>query len=227
MHTQTSNKEKKRKKLQTHNHWSKPRSMVSINHTKCLPKHQTTEKKKNNEANREALRYRDMAARLAELGAVKLCMRRLGQWELLLGVLEWRCSALLKWRDEMKRGVWYDWRAVGESMKWSAPCDLFWLWDRVSSFIYKNTIELWVMETELSFGQTTFLLWVPLFLSYELWKLRIELRKLLIQTGSKVQRCSIWINILNWLIDLMREPLIIRGRKALSQKNEFLIIILH
>ena len=53
--------------------------MVSINHTKCLPKHQTTEKKKNNEANREALRYRDMAARLAELGAVKLCMRRLGQ----------------------------------------------------------------------------------------------------------------------------------------------------
>ena len=41
-----------------------------------------------------------------------------------------------------------------------------------------------VMETELSFGQTTFLLWVPPFLSYELWKLRIELRKLLIQTGS-------------------------------------------
>ena len=31
-----------------------------------------------------------------------------------------------------------------------------------------------VIETELSFGQTTFLLWVPLFLRYELWKLRIE-----------------------------------------------------
>ena len=198
MLTQTSNNEKKREK-----------------------------KKKNNEANREALHYGDMAARLAELGAVKLCMRRLGQWELLLGVLEWRCSALLKWRDEVKRGVWYDWRAVGESMKRSAPRDLFWLWDRVSSFIYKNIIELWVMETELSFDQITFLLWVPLFLSYELWKLRIELQKLLIQTGSKVQRCSIWINILNWLIDLMREPLIIRGRKTLSQKNEFLIIILH
>ena len=43
-----------------------------------------------------------------------------------------------------------------------------------------------VMKTELSFGQTTFLLWVPPFLSYELWKLRIELRKLLIQTGSKL-----------------------------------------
>ena len=155
MLTQTSNNEKKRKK-----------------------------KKKNSKANREALRFRDTAARLAELGAVKLCMRRLGQWELLLGVLEWRCSALLKWRDEVKRGVWYDWRAVGESMKRSAPRDLFWLWDRVSSFIYKNTIELWVMETELSFGQTIFLLWVPPFLSYELWKLRIELRKLLIQTGS-------------------------------------------
>ena len=41
------------------------------------------------------------------------------------------------------------------------------------------------METELSFGQTTFLLWVPSFLSYELWKLRIELWKHLVQTGSK------------------------------------------
>ena len=40
------------------------------------------------------------------------------------------------------------------------------------------------METELSFGQTTFLLWIPQFLSYELWKLRIELCKLLVQTGS-------------------------------------------
>ena len=30
--------------------------------------------------------------------------------------------------------------------------------------------------------QTTFLLWVPLFLSYELWKQRIELWKLTIQT---------------------------------------------
>ena len=120
----------------------------------------------------------------------------------------------LKWRDEVKT-LWYDWRAVGLSMKRSAPRDLFWLWDRVSSFIYKNTIELWVMETknnqnvfsvfithnskirelsygnrvmktELSFGQITFLLWVPSFLSYELWKLRIELRNLLIQTGSKL-----------------------------------------
>ena len=42
-----------------------------------------------------------------------------------------------------------------------------------------------VMKTELSFGQTTFLLWVPPFLSYELWKLRIELWKYLVQTGSK------------------------------------------
>ena len=59
--------------------------MVSINHTKCLPKHQTTKKngkkkkkKKKSEANREAMRYRDTAARLAELGAVKLCVRRSG-----------------------------------------------------------------------------------------------------------------------------------------------------
>jgi len=40
------------------------------------------------------------------------------------------------------------------------------------------------METELSFGQTTFLLWVPPFLSYELWKLRIELSNLISQTAS-------------------------------------------
>ena len=40
-----------------------------------------------------------------------------------------------------------------------------------------------VMETELSFGQTTFLLWVPPFLSYELWKQRIELSKNSIQTA--------------------------------------------
>ena len=33
--------------------------------------------------------------------------------------------------------------------------------------------------------QTTFLLWVPPFLSYELWKLRIELWKLWIQTAPK------------------------------------------
>ena len=42
-----------------------------------------------------------------------------------------------------------------------------------------------VMETELSFGQTTFLLWVPPFLSYELWKLRIELSNLVGQTASQ------------------------------------------
>ena len=89
-----------------------------------------------------------------------------------------------------------------------------WLWVPQCVFIYENTIELWVMETEnslwlfsvsitynskirelsdgnrvmkieLSFGQTTFLLWVPPFLSYELWKLRIELRKQLNQTTSK------------------------------------------
>ena len=45
-----------------------------------------------------------------------------------------------------------------------------------------------VMETELSFGQTTFLLWVPPFLSYELWKLRIELSNLVGQTASKIHQ---------------------------------------
>ena len=42
-----------------------------------------------------------------------------------------------------------------------------------------------VMETKLSFGQTTCLLLVPPFLSYEVWKLRIELWKHLVQTGPK------------------------------------------
>ena len=41
-----------------------------------------------------------------------------------------------------------------------------------------------VIETELSFGQTTFLLWVSPFLNYELWKLRIELSNLVGQTAS-------------------------------------------
>ena len=76
-------------------------------------------------------------------------------------------------------------------------------------FNYNIAIELWVMETEnsqklfsvsithnskireLSDGnrvivcQTNFLLWVPPFLSYELWKQRIKLSKNSIQTGSE------------------------------------------
>ena len=36
--------------------------------------------------------------------------------------------------------------------------------------------------------QTNFLLWVPPFLNYELWKQRIELSKLAIQTSSKYLR---------------------------------------
>ena len=43
-----------------------------------------------------------------------------------------------------------------------------------------------VMEIELLFGQTTFLLWVLPFLSYELWKLRIELSNLIGQTASNI-----------------------------------------
>ena len=41
------------------------------------------------------------------------------------------------------------------------------------------------METELRTSQITFLLWVPSFLSYELWKLKYELWKLLNQTPPK------------------------------------------
>ena len=42
-----------------------------------------------------------------------------------------------------------------------------------------------VMEIELWTSQTTFLLWVLQFLSYELWKLKYELWKLLNQTSPK------------------------------------------
>ena len=76
-------------------------------------------------------------------------------------------------------------------------------------FNYKNAIKLWVMETENSqklfsvsithnskirelsnenrviICQTTFLLWVPSFLSYKLWKQRIELSKKAIQTAPQ------------------------------------------
>ena len=40
-------------------------------------------------------------------------------------------------------------------------------------------------ENRVIVCQTNFLLWVPPFLSYELWKQRIELSKLAIQMGSK------------------------------------------
>ena len=73
--------------------------------------------------------------------------------------------------------------------------------DSLCVFNYNIVIELWVMENknsqnvfsvfithnskirELNYGnrvivrQTNIELWIPLFLSYELWKLRIELRK--------------------------------------------------
>ena len=97
-------KKKKRKKLQTHNHWSKPRSMVSLNHTKCLPKHQTT--KKNGKKN---------TAKRAQKHCVTVTRRRVG-WARSGDVLREevrpvrassrtkRNGALLylKWRDEVK-----------------------------------------------------------------------------------------------------------------------------
>ena len=52
-------------------------------------------------------------------------------------------------------------------------------------FNYKNAIELWKQSygNRVIVCQTTFLLWVPPFLSYELWKQRIELSKKAIQTA--------------------------------------------
>ena len=52
---------------------------------------------------------------------------------------------------EVKREVWDDWREpLKRASKGAHHVNLVWLWDQVSSFIYKNTIELWVMEIENS-----------------------------------------------------------------------------
>ena len=57
----------------------------------------------------------------------------------------------------LKREVWDDWREpLKRALKVAHHVNLFWLWVQVSSFIYKNTIELWVMETEKS--QNVFLI---------------------------------------------------------------------
>ena len=46
--------------------------------------------------------------------------------------------------------------------------------------------------------QTNFLLWVPPFLSYELWKQRIELSKNSIQTGSQSLHGSKFSSVLGY-----------------------------
>ena len=140
-------KKNKRKKLQTHNHWSKPRSMVSVNHTKCLPKHQTTIK--NGKKKIQRREHRSIAlpwhgGGLAELGAVTFCVRRSGRWELLLGLRG--MELCFTWNEEMKwrRVIWLKSRwseHEQERNMWSVLT----VWDRVSRVIYKNTR---VMKTE-------------------------------------------------------------------------------
>ena len=74
------------------------------------------------------------------------------------------------------------------------------------------------METELLFGQATFLLWVPSFLSYELWKLRIELWKLLVQTGSKT---LLHFVIIFFKIFFMPSHYSIKERKCIKKNLTF------
>ena len=54
-----------------------------------------------------------------------------------------------------------------------------------SVFITQKS-ENWVIETELFISQMDFSLWVPPFLSFELWKQIIKLWKQIIQTASKI-----------------------------------------
>ena len=101
-------------------------------------------KKKYSEESTEALRYRDTAEGLAELGAVTFCVRRSGRWELLLGLRG--MELCFTWNEEMKwrRVIWLKSRwseHEQERNMWSVLT----VWDRVSRVIYKNTR---VMKTE-------------------------------------------------------------------------------
>ena len=51
------------------------------------------------------------------------------------------------------------------------------------------------METKLLCSQTIFLLWISSFLSYELWKLRTKLRKLMNQTPPKFPPLYLWVSV--------------------------------
>ena len=57
--------------------------------------------------------------------------------------------------------------------------------------------------------QTIFLSWVPQFLSYELWKLRIELRKLLNQTPPKY--FVWWEEMYHWVTLNQQGNMILHG----------------
>ena len=57
--------------------------------------------------------------------------------------------------------------------------------------------------------QTTFLSWVPPFLSYELWKLRIELWKLLNQTPPKY--FVWWEEMYHWVTLNQQDNMILHG----------------
>ena len=78
------------------------------------------------------------------------------------------------------------------------------------------------MKTELSFAKQPFLLWVPPFLSYELWKLRIELWKLPIQTAPKVSLSYIYYlnvnfeNLISFRLDIFIHNFISQKFKILT-----------
>ena len=61
------------------------------------------------------------------------------------------------------------------------------------SITYNSKIKELSDENKVMTSQTTFLLWVSPFLSYELWKLRYELWKLLNQTPPKFLKFSFYV----------------------------------
>ena len=82
-----------------------------------------------------------------------------------------------------------------------------------------------VIETELLTSQTTFLLWVPQFLSYELWKLRYKLWKLLNQTPLHYLPIFLMIFLLS-LVFLSFDQILKKKRRRLSFDHSSLFLII-
>ena len=148
---------------------------------KMLTQTSNNEKKQRSKQRSNALPWHSSAVGWAWSGEIVREEIRLVRASSRSTGMEMLCFTEMKrWSEERS---WYDWRAVGDPV-WKGAHHVISVSITHNSKIRKLSYENRVMETELSFGQTTFLLWVPPFLSYELWKLRIELSNLIGQTAS-------------------------------------------
>ena len=116
-------------------------------------------------------------------------------------------------KELLKREVWDDWReSLKRALKVAHHVNLFWLWVQVSSFIYKNTIELWVMETGKS--QNVFLISIThnskirelsdgnRVMKTELWKQSYYLPNNLFAMGPTI--FELWVmETENWVMEFV------------------------